>query len=151
MWTPRPPEVFGKARVPSSSSSARASAGDAHGVGEVGAGLRVEVDAQLIRMVDVLAADRPGVKGDRPHLRRPRDDRHLGRADLVGVAARRELDPRRLHVVRRALGNALLEEGVAAALLARREDDARVNALGPALERRRPPTQRAHDAVLDAR
>ena len=53
------------------------------------------------------------------------------------------------HVVRSAARDALLEEGVAAALLARREDDARVHALRPALERRRPPRERAHDAVPD--
>ncbi len=123
--------------------------GDAHGVGEVRARLRVEVDAQLVRMVDVVAANRPRVKRDRAHLRRPADDGHLGGADLVRVAARRELDPRRLHVVRSSAWDALLEEGVAAALLARREDDAGVHALGPALERRRPPRERAHDAVPD--
>ena len=100
-------------------------------------------------MVDVVAAHRPRVEGDRAHLRRPGDDRDLGGADLVGVAPRRELDPRGLHVVRRALRDALLEEGVAAALLARRQDDVRMHALRPALERRRPPRERAHDAVLD--
>ena len=86
---------------------------------------------------------------DRAHLCRPADDGDLRRADLVRVATRRELDPRRLQVVRRALRDALLEEGVAAALLARGEHDARVHALRPALERRRPPVERAHDAVLD--
>ena len=123
--------------------------GDAHGVGEVGARLRVEVDAQLVGMVDVGVAHRPRVERDRPHLRRPADDRHLGRADLVGVAAGGELDPRGLDVVGRALRHALLEEGVAAALLAGRQHDPRVHALGPALERRRPVRERAHDAVLD--
>ena len=78
--------------------------GDAHGVGEVRARLRVEVEAQLVGMVDVVAADRPRVERDRAHLRGPADDRELGRADLVGVAARRELDPRGLHVVRRPRG-----------------------------------------------
>ena len=100
-------------------------------------------------MVDVGVAHRPGVERDRPHLRRPADDRHLGRAHLVGVAAGGELDPRGLDVVGRALRHALLEERVAAALLAGREHDPRVHALGPALERRRPVRERAHDAVLD--
>ena len=95
------------------------------------------------------SANRPRVEGDRAHLRRPADDGHLGRADLVGVAPRRELDPRGLHVVRGSPRDALLKEGVAAALLPGREDDARVHALGPALERRRPSLERAHDAVLD--
>ena len=112
--------------------------GDAHGVVEVGARLRVEVEAQLVGMVDVVVAHRPRVEGDRAHLRRPADDGDLGRADLVGVAAGGELDPRGLEVVGRALRHALLEERVAAALLAGREHDARVHALRPALERRRP-------------
>ena len=70
--------------------------GDAHGVGEVRARLRVEVDAQLVGMVDVVAANRPRMKRDRAHLGRPADDGHLRGADLVRVAARRELDPRGL-------------------------------------------------------
>ena len=123
--------------------------GDALGVGEVRAGLRVEVEAQLVGMVDVIAADRPRVEGDRAHLRGPGDDGDLGGADLVGDAARGERDPRGLHVLGRPARDPLLKEGVAAALLARRQDDARVHALRPALERRRPPRERAHDPVVD--
>ena len=123
-------------------------AGDPHGVVEVGARLRVEVEAQLVRMVDVVAAHGPRVKRDRPHLRRPADHRNLGRADLVGVTARRELDARGLDVLGGALGDPLLEERVAAAPLARGEHDPGMHALGPALERRRPAPQRAHDPVL---
>jgi hypothetical protein len=65
------------------------------------------------------------------------------------VAPRRELDSRGLDVTRSAPGDALLEEGVAATFLARRDDDARVHTLRPALERRRPALERAHDATLD--
>src|SRR5436190_24097656 len=118
--------------------------GDAHGVGEVRAWLRVQVDAQFVWMVDVVAANRPRVKRDRAHLGRPADDGHLRGTDLIRVTTRRELDARGLHVVRSSSWNAFLKEGVAAALLARREDDARVHALGPATERRRPPPDRAH-------
>ena len=64
MCTPRSPEVLGKPRQPSSSSTSRRLAGDPHRVGEVGARLRVEVDAQLVRVVDVVATHRPGVEGD---------------------------------------------------------------------------------------
>jgi hypothetical protein len=81
-------------------------------------------------MVDVGVAHRPRVERDRPHLRRPADDRHLGRADLVGVAAGGELDPGGLQIVGRALRHALLEEGVAAALLAGREHDPGCTPLG---------------------
>src|SRR3954447_17778315 len=123
--------------------------GDADGVVEVGARLRVEVDAQLVGMVDVLAAHGPRVEGDGPHLPGPADDGDLRRADLVGVAARRELDARRLDVLRGAARDALLEERVAAALLARGDDDALVPALGPPLEGGRPAVQRAHDPVAD--
>src|SRR3954452_8201765 len=100
-------------------------------------------------MVDVVAADGPRVERDRPHLGGPADDPQLGGADFVRVTPRRELDPRRLDVVRSATWDALLKEGVATALLARRDDDARVHTLGPALERGRAPPQRAHDAVAD--
>ena len=100
-------------------------------------------------MIDVVLAHRPGMEGDRAHLRRPAHHGHLGRADLVRVAPGRELDARRLEVVGRAARDPLLEERVAAALLARGQDDPRVHALRPALERGRPPLQGAHDAVLD--
>src|SRR5262249_20660313 len=123
--------------------------GDPHRVRGARARLGVEVEAQLVRMVDVVAADRPRMERDRAHLGRPCDHGRLRRADLVRVAARGELDPCRLYVLRRSPWDALLEEGVAAPSLARREDDARVHALRPALERRRPPAERAHDAVAD--
>src|SRR5213078_3877405 len=89
------------------------------------------------------------VKRDRAHLGRPGGDCDLRGTDLIGVTTRRELDPRGLHVVRSSPWDALLEEGVAAALLARREHDARVYALGPALERRRAPLERTQDAVAN--
>ena len=122
---------------------------DAHRVVEVGPRLRVEVDPQLVGVIDILAAHGPGMEGDGAHLRGPADDRQLGRTHLVGVTARRELDPRRLHIVRCPLGDALLKERVTAATLARRHDHAGVYALGPALQRRRPPVERPHDAVAD--
>jgi hypothetical protein len=59
------------------------------------------------------------VEDDRAHLRAPADHGDLGRADLVGVAPGRELDPRGLDVLGRALWDPLLVEGVAAATLAR--------------------------------
>jgi hypothetical protein len=124
-------------------------AGDAYGVVEVGPRLRVEVDPQLVGMVDVGASHRPRVEGQRAHLRAPADDRDLGRADLVGVAPRGELDPGCLEVVRRSPGNALLVEGVALLTGAGGQLDPRMDALRPALERRRPLAQRAHDSVLD--
>src|SRR5690606_14927486 len=87
--------------------------GDLDGVGEVGPGLRVEVDAQLVRVVDVVAADRPRVEGDGAEVRRPGDGGELGGAQLVGGAAAREGDLDGLDPVRHALGrDALLVERV---------------------------------------
>jgi hypothetical protein len=100
-------------------------------------------------MVDVVAADRPWMERDRAHLRRPGDDSHLARTDLVRMAAGGELDPRGLHVVRGAAGDPLLEKGVAAAAITRREDEALLNPLRPALERGGPPVERPHDALAD--
>src|SRR5205085_610155 len=104
--------------------------GDADRVLEVGPGLRVEVESQFVGMVDVVASDGPGVKGDCPHLCRPPDDCDLGGANLVCGAAGRGLNLGCLHVVGRAARNALLEEGVTAALLAGREHDPGMYALG---------------------
>ena len=59
--------------------------GDPHGVGEVRAWLRIQVDTQLVWMVDVVAANRPRMKRDRAHLGRPGDDGHLRGADLIRV------------------------------------------------------------------
>jgi hypothetical protein len=146
---PSPAGGLGEADVAQVAEQHARLGGDAQRVGEVRAGLRVEVEAQLVRMVDVVAADRPRVEGDRAHVRGPGDDGELGGADLVRMAARGELDPRGLHVLRRSARDPLLEEGVAAALLAGRHDDARVHPLRPALERGRPQRERAHDAVAD--
>jgi hypothetical protein len=50
-------------------------------------GLRVDVDAELVRIVDVRAPRRPGVEVDRREVRRPRDVGDLGHTELVGVPA----------------------------------------------------------------
>ncbi len=64
------------------------------------------------------------------HLGCPADDGHLPGRDLIRVATRRELDSRGLDVVRGSAWDALLEAGVAAALLAGRDHDARVHPFG---------------------
>src|SRR5690606_15261468 len=81
---------------------------DADGVAETGAGLRVEVDAKLVGMVDVVPADGPRVERERAEVRGPGDHGGLGGADLVGGAAAGERDPDGPHPVGRALGDALL-------------------------------------------
>ena len=119
-----------------------------HGVAEVGTGLWIEVEPQLVRMVDVVVADGPRVERDRVHLGRPGDDRDLGRTHLVRGAPRGEPDARRLDVLRRALWDPLLKERVSPALLPGREHHALMHALRPALEGRRPSVQRPHDPGL---
>ena len=126
--------------------------GDAGGVAERGAGLRVEVDAQLVGAVDVGAPDRPRVERQRAHLRAPHGHGDLGRADLGGLAARGERDVDALHVVGRALREPLLVERVG--LLpgpAGGELDAGTDAGGPAFQRGGPVAQRTHQPVLHLR
>src|ERR671924_170532 len=64
-------------------------------------------------------SNRPRMKRDSSHLGRPSDDGHLRGTDLIRVTSGGKLDPGGLHVVRSSTGDALLKEGVAAALLAR--------------------------------
>ena len=110
---------------------------DGDGVGEVGARLRVEVDAQLVGPVGVGAAHRPGVEVEGAHVGRPQQDGGLGGAERVGRAAAGERDPRRLRVGRRALGQALGVERLAG------------HAVRVALEVRRAFAQHAQQRVDD--
>ena len=64
--------------------------GDRLAVLEVGARLRVDVDAQLVGLVDVGAPRRPGVEVDDREVRRPGHLRDLRHAELVRVPAGRE-------------------------------------------------------------
>src|SRR5436190_20775945 len=98
-------------------------------------------------MVDVRAPHRPRMEGERPHLRAPGDDRKLGGADLVGVASRGELDPRRFNVFRRSFRDPLLVEGVALVAVTGRNGHAFVHAFRPPLEGRRSLAEGPHDPV----
>ncbi len=109
--------------------------------------LRVEVEAQLVGVVDVVAPHRPRVERDRAELRGPGDDGELGGRDLVGGAAGGERDVRGLDVVGSALRHALLVERLALEALAGGDPRALHHPSGPALERRRPVAQRAQDPV----
>ncbi len=75
---------------------------DALRLGEPGSRLRVDVDAQLVRLLGVGAARRPRAELERREVRRPDDVRELGDAELVGVPARRKRDARGLDPVRAA-------------------------------------------------
>jgi hypothetical protein len=115
--------------------------GDAGGVAERGARLRVEVDAQLVGAVDVGAPDRPGVERQRPHLSAPHGHGDLGGADLGGRATRGEGDVDALQVVGSALRDPLLVERVGLLTWpAGGELDAGTDAGGPAFQRGGPVT-----------
>ena len=89
-WMPRLPDVFGQPTKPSSSSVSWTIAATCFASREAGARLRVDVDAQLVRMLDVAPPRRPRMEVDRGEVRGPRDLRELGHAELVGGAAGRE-------------------------------------------------------------
>ena len=104
---------------------------------EAPARLRVEVDAQLVRLVDVGRADRPRVEGDGVHLRGPHGIGDLVDDELRVLAARRIGAHDRARALGHALGRVLGEE-----LLA-------LDALREALERHRPVAERAQHRVGD--
>jgi len=111
--------------------------GDALRLGETGAGLRVDVDAQLVRLLGIAATRRPRAELERREVRRPGDMRDLGHAQLVRMAAARERHARRLDPVGAALGDALLPDHLAA------------DAFRLPLQLARPLVQRVDDAVAD--
>ena len=100
-------------------------------------GLRVDVDPELVRLVDVGSPRRPGVEVDDREVGRPGDLRDLGHAELVGVAAGRERDTRGLDPLGPLLGHTLLVDHLA------------LDAVGEAAQLRRPLVERAHDPVAD--
>jgi hypothetical protein len=110
---------------------------DALRVRELGSRLRVDVDPQLVRMLDVATARRPGMEVERREIDRPDHVRELGDAQLVGVAAGREGDARRLDPVRPLLGHALLVDRLA------------LGAVRVPLQLRRPLVEGPDDAVAD--
>ena len=99
--------------------------------------LRVDVDPQLVRLVDVGAPRGPGMEVDDGEVRRPGDLRDLGHAELVGVPPGRERDARRLDPLGPLLGHALLVDHLA------------LDAVREAAQLRRPLVERAHDPLAD--
>ena len=106
-------------------------------LGEAGARLRVDVDAELVRVLDVAAPRRPGVEVDRREIGGPRDLRELGDAELVGGAARGEGDGRGLDPVGPVLRHALLVDRLA------------LGAVRVPLQLRRALVEHPHDALAD--
>ena len=107
------------------------------GVIEVGTGLRVEVDAQLIRIVGVLRPGRPRMKDDRIHLHSPDGCGRFVDHELRMRSATRIDHRHRAHEVRRSLRWVLRKE-----LLP-------VDTLSETLERNRPVTVRPHEGGTD--
>ena len=132
---PRLPDVFGQPVKPSSSSTSRTRQRHLLRVLERRAGLRVDVDAQLVGVVDVGAPRRPRVEVDRCQIGRPRDLRDLGHAELVRVPAGRERDARGLDPLGTLLRHALLVDRLA------------LGAVGMPLQLCRPLVQRADDPL----
>ena len=104
---------------------------------EARARLRVDVDAKLVRVLDVAPPRRPGMEVDRAEVGRPRDVRELGHAQLVGGATGREGDGRGLDPVGPVLRHPLLVDRLS------------LGAVRMPLELRRPLAERSHDPVPD--
>ena len=70
-----------------------------HGVCESPALLRIEVDAQLVRSVDVRTRHGPGVEGHRAEIGRPDQGGGIRGAHLLGRPTGGECDAHMLHEV----------------------------------------------------
>ena len=143
MCMPREPEVLGKPRRPCSSSTSRTPRATSRTSRERHLGPGVEVDAQLVGVVEVVAADRPGVPVDHPEVHAPDEVGGVVGHQLARGAAAGEGDGRGLDPLRRRAGHALLEERLA------------LHPVDPALHHRRALAQvtddrrRALDVVVD--
>src|SRR4029077_2410330 len=104
---------------------------------QTGARLGIDVDAQLVRVLDVAAARRPGMEVDRGEIRGPCDLRRRGDAELVRRPPGRERDGRRLDPVGPVLRHALLVDRLS------------LGSVRVTLELRRALVQHAHDALPD--
>ena len=128
---------LGPARVADLGERLTHDRGDRLRVGEVRAGLRVDVDAQLVWMLGIGTPRGPRVKVDHREVRGPGDLGDLGHAELVGMPAGGKRDAGRLDPLRTLLGHALLVD-----LLP-------VDPVGKAAHLRRPVVERADDALAD--
>ena len=135
-WMPREPEVLGKPQqavlVEHLAHGERHLATSAERDARPG----VEVDAQLVGMVEVLAPHRPGVPVDHAQVDPPHEMRGVVGHELARVTAAGESDGGRLQPLRRSVGNALLKERLAG------------DAVHPALHHGRALAQAAHDRLL---
>ncbi len=98
---------------------------------------RIEIDAQLVRVIEIGGARRVRVQVDAPEVHDPRELRGVGDDDLVGGAPRGKRERDRLDPVGVLLRRALLEE--------RRPS----RAVDETLQRHRPVRDAAHGPVGD--
>ena len=125
---PREPDVFGQPTSPTDSRDSLRDHGDVADLRPADAGHRVEVDAQLVGMVEVVGPDRVRVEVDAAEVDDPGEACRVVDDDLVGGTAGREGQRHRPQPLGPVLGRPLLEEGLAR------------GAVDEALQRHRPPT-----------
>ena len=117
-------------------------------VHEVGPGLRIKIDAELVHALGIEPLDWPRVVTQRAQIGHPSNDRQLRRTNLVGRATRGKGDGHRLHPFGHSLAwRALLIEGLAMGISARAELDVWSVSARPALHGDWPVLERGEDPV----
>ena len=137
MWMPREPEVLGQPTSPTACERLLGHEGHGADVSPGHARHGVQIDAQLVRMVEVLGADRMRVEVEAAEVRDPGQRRRIAQHDLLSGPAGRERERDRVDPLRSLVRGALLEEE-----LARR-------AVDETLERHRPPASATQRALGD--
>ena len=120
MWMPREPEVFGQPTSPTASSASCATSATSRICDHVDARHRVEVDAQLVGMVEVVGADRVRVEVDAAEVDDPGEPAASSSTISSAVRPDGKRQRRRSEPVGPVLRRALLEERLAAAPLTKR-------------------------------
>jgi L-alanine-DL-glutamate epimerase-like enolase superfamily enzyme len=73
-------------------------------------GLGIEIDAQLVGMLEILATHRPGIEVQAAEVDRPDEVRHVNRAEFLRVLAARKFDHDGLEPPGALVGDPLLEK-----------------------------------------
>ena len=87
---PREPEVFGQPISPKSSSVARTTSRDLADLRPLDAGHRIEIDAQLVGMIEIVGAHRMRMQLEAGEVGHPRERRRIARHDFLRACGRRE-------------------------------------------------------------
>ena len=94
-WMPREPDVFGQPTRPKSLEHLAHDARDLLQLRPLDARHRIEVDAQLVRMIEILGAHRMRVELEAAEVRHPRQRGRVARHDLLRRRGRTESAARR--------------------------------------------------------